>query len=389
MQQNRFVTAGNADEGMIAGRATYAGAIAMDEDFDITQPFTVIYRPPGVTEQVTIDYELAGIGLQLARNEPILSLQEIAYAEREAAGFFAQLAYGPPWMNSPDADASWRDMPWGKILMLVVILTLVMTAFLRKSARLRWATLTLTLVYLGFIDGGFLSVSHITATIAQGPSTFLNNLPILMIVTFTIVTTLLWGRVFCSTLCPFGAVQDFITRFSPKHWQIRVPQWIHDRALYIKYAILVLIVGTAMVNSNISIFQYFEPFGTLFYFSSSLALWSILLLILIACLVIERFYCRYVCPLGAALGVVSLLSPFRIARVPQCNVCSLCEHACPTGAIRGPAIDFKECVRCDICESKLITKAGSCRHSMAEIDRRFKGKGTLTVIASSKNSASG
>ena len=247
-----------------------------------------------------------------------------------------------------------------------------MAAFLRNDARIRWTALTTTMLYLGFFKGGFLSVAHITGAISQGPGIFANNLPMLMIIVFTVITTLLWGRIFCSSLCPFGAVQDFITRFMPKSWRIKIPQAIHDRALYIKYAILALIITVAISGSSISLFQYFEPFGTLFFFSSSVTLWAILIAILIASALIERFYCRYVCPLGAALAIASLLSPFRIKRVPQCSICKVCEHACPTGAIRGAKIDFKECVRCDVCESKLIDKAGSCRHSMQEIANRQK-----------------
>ena len=159
-----------------------------------------------------------------------------------------------------------------------------------------------------------------------------------------------------------------------------MPQKLHDNALYIKYGILALILGTASVNANASIFQYFEPFGTLFFFSPSLVLWAILLVILAACVVVERFYCRYVCPLGAALAILALVSPLRIKRVPQCSTCKVCEQACPTGAIRREAIDFKECVRCDVCETKLIEKAGTCRHSMDEIERRRKTKQNIPVV---------
>ena len=85
-----------------------------------------------------------------------------------------------------------------------------------------------------------------------------------------------------------------------------------------------------------------------------------------------RFYCRYACPLGAALGLTALISPWRIKRVEQCQVCKVCEHACPTGAIRGHEIDFKECVRCDACEIKLIDKAGVCKHSVEDVRSRMK-----------------
>lgn len=370
VQQRRFVTAGNADEGAIAGRANFAGAIVLEEDFDVTQPFSIQYQPQGSVEAYSVDYQLTGIGLALARGEPILSAEDIEEARLAAAPFLVRLWYAPPW----------GETPWLDVVALLVIFALVMTAFLRKSSPIRWVALTSTMLYLGFYKNGFLSVSHITGAIMQGPDIFLRNLPTLMLVSFTLITTLLWGRVFCSSLCPFGAVQDFIARFSPKRWRIKVPQKIHDNALYIKYGILALIVLTAMTNSDISIFQYFEPFGTLFFFSASTLLWAILIVILIASVVVERFYCRYVCPLGAALGIVSFVSPLRIDRVPQCNVCKVCEQACPTGAIRGPKIDFKECVRCDICEIKLITKAGSCRHSMAEIGKRQKDRQQINVV---------
>lgn len=367
---NRYSPAGNAEQGAIAGNAPYGVALTMHPDFDITQPFTLIYHPPGKNVDASVEYTVKGVGLTLARNELVLSDEEVLAARLENASFFERLRLAPPWGITPMSD----------VYLLLLIFILVMAAFLTKNAKLRWTALTATMLYLGFYKNGFLSVSHITSIIKIGPEALTNNLTTLMIAVFTIITTLIWGRVFCSTLCPFGAVQDFIARFSPKKWRIKVPQKIHDNALYIKYGILAVIVITAMVNANLSIFQYFEPFGTLFFFSPSLVLWGILIVILAACFVVERFYCRYVCPLGAALGVVSMLSPNRIKRVPQCTMCKVCEHACPTGAIRGEKIDFKECVRCDICESKLINLAGTCRHSMDEITRRRGEKQVINVV---------
>ena len=69
---------------------------------------------------------------------------------------------------------------------------------------------------------------------------------------------------------------------------------------------------------------------------------------------------------------MAFVSPWRIKRVPQCDVCKVCEQSCPTGAIRGPNLDFKECVRCDICESKLIARAGVCKHDMETVKIRIK-----------------
>ena len=260
---------------------------------------------------------------------------------------------------------------WAPVIRLVLLLGLVLYAFFAKSGRVGGVTLGVTLIYLGFFDGGFLSVSHITSGIVVGPGVYLRDMALLLMVGFTVVTTLLFGRVFCGFLCPFGALQDLITRIVPRRLQQSLPQRIHDRAIYVKYGILLLIVGLAAVPAQISVYQYFEPFGTVFYLSSSPLLWSIAGGFLVASAVVPRSYCRYACPLGAALGVASFLSIFRIRRVEQCAPCKVCEHACPTGAIRGPEIDFKECVRCNICETKLLTKAGVCRHSMEFVQARL------------------
>lgn len=377
IERRRFVYVGSADYGKIAGQVRFAGAIVMSSDIDLSQPFTVLYdtglQVESVEELAQVDYQIPPVALSLATGSPLPA----EYMPKSASPF-------PDFDDFEEVDEGVlatliNSAPLAEVLALLLLFAMVMTAFLRKSSTIRWITLGYTLFYLGFYNGTFLSVSHITNGLKLGPSLFLNDLPLLLIVVFTIVTTLFWGRVFCSSLCPFGALQDFITRIMPKKWQLEVPQAIHDKALYIKYGILALLVVTALTFSDLSLFQYFEPFGTIFYFSRSMVLWAILAVFLLASMFISRFYCRYACPLGAALGVTSFLSPFRIKRVQQCEVCKVCENSCPTGAIRGHEIDFKECVRCDICESKLITKAGVCKHTVEDVMARHKTWTPVTV----------
>ena len=172
---------------------------------------------------------------------------------------------------------------------------------------------------------------------------------------------------FCGFLCPFGALQDFLTRVVPKGLRRKLPAPVQDRGRYVKYGVMGIVVLPALVTQDQAVYQYFEPFGTVFFLSPSRLLWGIALAILVASLIIPRFYCRYLCPLGAALALGSLLSPFRIRRVPQCQVCTVCERTCPTGAIRKEQVDFHECVRCNACEEKLIERAGVCRHDMSKV----------------------
>jgi ferredoxin len=365
IERRRFVYVGSADQGKIADKVRFAGAMLLDPAIDLNEPFTVLYNTGGTIGEfgtiASTQYQVPPIPLALALGQTIppelLPDIDKNLTEFENEGLYASLI---------------SDAPWDEVAALLVLFALVMTAFLRKNATIRWVALGCTLVYLGWLDGGFVSVSHITNGIKLGPSLFLNDLPLLLIIMFTLVTTLFWGRIFCSSLCPFGALQDFIAHFLPRHFQKELPQAIHDKAIYIKYGVLVFLVVMALIYSELSLFQYFEPFGTIFYFSQSLVLWLILMVFILASIFISRFYCRYACPLGAALGLTALLSPWRIKRVKQCQVCKVCEHACPTGAIRGPDIDFKECVRCDICEAKLVDKSGVCKHSIDEVAARHK-----------------
>lgn len=260
---------------------------------------------------------------------------------------------------------------WGRLALMATVLALGSLAFFTKAPALRWVSLTVTLFVLGWWDGGFLSVSHITSGIWTGVGVYLRDLPLLLMVTFTLLTTLVWGRVFCGFLCPFGALQDMIDALVPKSWKRPLPSRVHRPATAVKYGILAVIIVPALLGSHVSLYQYFEPFGTVFFLSPSLPLWLIAGAFLAASVVVPRFYCRYACPLGAALGILSLVSLRRIPRVEQCSLCSVCEQKCPTGAIRKSVIDVHECVRCNVCEVQLIERRGVCRHDMEEVRPRL------------------
>lgn len=372
VERRRFVYVGSAEAGKSRDKMRFAGAIVLPPEVDIAEPFTLFYNTgievDSIDQLAQVVYQVPPIALALAqgRQVPAEFLPDIKdeYADLPV---------------ETSLQALLNSAPWSEIALLVLLLCVAMTAFLLKNARLRWVALLFTFVYLGFVNGTFLSVSHLTNFIKQGLGLFLNDLPLLILVVFTLVTTVFWGRVFCSSLCPFGALQDILERIVPKRWRRALPQWLHDRALWLKYVILAGILVTAVSFSELSVFQYFEPFGTLFYQSQSFFLWAILFLFVVGSVFVPRFYCRYACPLGASLGVISFAAFWRIKRVPQCEVCKVCENACPTGAIRMQKVDFKECVRCDVCESKLINQAGVCKHSVESVMSRHKTWQPITV----------
>jgi ferredoxin/Na+-translocating ferredoxin:NAD+ oxidoreductase RnfG subunit len=300
------------------------------------------------------------------------------FTEEDLAGLLAeQDAESASLLASTIAQTSWP-----RVAGLLVVLSLATAAFLSKRTAFRWVALAVTIGFLGFVDRGFLSVSHILAAISSGPSVFLSDLSLLIIVVFTVLTTIFVGRVFCGYLCPFGAIQDVLDRAVPRRFRRELPRAIHERALWVKYGILALVLAPAVLHLPFTLYHWFEPFGTVFFWSPSIALWSIALGILVASAIVPRFYCRYMCPLGASLAIGSLMAPFRIRRVEQCKLCTVCERTCPTGAIKKERIDFKECVRCNACETKLIEKAGVCRHDIEKIRPRL-----VQIEASARKSA--
>ena len=88
---------------------------------------------------------------------------------------------------------------------------------------------------------------------------------------------------------------------------------------------------------------------------------SMLALLLVTTIFVRNAYCRFLCPLGAALGILSKLTVFRIKRWSECNTCRICEKACEWGAIEGPKILVTECVRCDDSE-RLYADTKVCPH---------------------------
>lgn len=412
-----IVMLGLTSGGVSYGEATITGVMMVEGTVDITRPFTFLYDLGPRLGFHTLDYTTQEARIIMAEEAAAAAAEAEAAAERAAAeeravaealantdlpsttvegvapidtaeaelegpsdssaivgsdeilpgeGFDFTLIQEETLLERMLANTSWTRVAW-----ILLVLAFATAAFFSKVTSLRWVSLGVTLLVLGFMDGGFLSVSHITSAIWVGPSVFLDDLPLLLMVVFTVVTTLIWGRVFCGFLCPFGALQDFLDRFVPESWKRTPSTRAHRIGLWAKYLVLAIIVIPALAGSHVSSYEYFEPFGTVFFRSPSILLWVIAGAFILASAIVPRFYCRYACPLGAALAIASVVSPKRIRRVEQCDHCLVCQQKCPTGAIEGPEIDFKECVRCNVCEVQLIEQTGVCRHEMKEVRSRL------------------
>ncbi len=257
----------------------------------------------------------------------------------------------------------------GVILMLITLggILFLQSAFVRRPALWRWGRisfLTVTLVWLGWIAGGQLSVVQVIAFLQSLLTgfrweTFLIEPVIFILWGFVALGLLFWGRgVYCGWLCPFGALQELTNEIAQrlKVPQIEVPFVVQERLWAIKYTLFVAILALSFYSMEQAlILAEVEPFKTAMSMRFVRA-WPFVLfvvVILAAGLFIERFYCRYLCPLGAALAIPAKLKLFDwLRRRSQCGrECRLCEHKCTVGAIDPIGrINPNECVLCLRCQ---------------------------------------
>ncbi len=238
--------------------------------------------------------------------------------------------------------------------------TLAMVSFLRKSVPLKYVTLVVSVLYMGFYKSQLISVVNIFGTLTGNLPIFSHSMAWYAFAIFTVATTVLWGRVYCGRICAYGAFTQLMDAIIPARFRFDIPPAIEQRASYIKYGILAAAVAYYLVTRQISFYRYIEPFW-MFTFEASTTLWIMLGILLVATVFVRNLYCRFLCPLGAALGLLSNLTVFKIKRWSECSSCKLCEKTCEWGAIRKRQIIKSECVRCDDCEILYDNKA-KCPH---------------------------
>ncbi|MDW3225764.1 MAG: 4Fe-4S binding protein [Paracoccaceae bacterium] len=287
---------------------------------------------------------------------------------------------GAAFLNPPQPVAApppaWRNAWAQKTVPLVGLAVMLATlfailllqdAFVKRPRLWLWtrsAFLSVTFVWLGLILGAQLSVVQVVAfvhSLLNGFKwdVFLMEPLIFVLWGFTALGLLFWGRgVFCGWLCPFGALQELSNQAARRLGikQIAVPNAVHERLWILKYTLFLAILGLSFYSmKDALILAEAEPFKTAISMRFMRG-WPFLLFvgaILFIGLFVERAYCRYLCPLGAALAIPAKLKIFDwLRRRPQCGrECRLCEQQCTVGAIDPLGrINPNECILCLRCQ---------------------------------------
>ena len=268
-----------------------------------------------------------------------------------------------PWGFEEAAVEPWADILGPQALdiaLLLAFLALAMVSFRRKSVPLKVVTFALAIGYMGFAKSYLISITNIFGIIDWNWPVPKYNIAWYLFFGFTVVSTVLWGRLYCGRICAYGALTQTLDLVLPAHWRFDVPRSIEKRASLIKFGLLAAVLGYYVLTHNLLIYQYVEPFWMFGLFGTT-AMWVGLGLLLTATLFVRNLYCRFLCPVGATLGLLSYLTVFRIKRWSECNTCRMCQKTCQWGAIEGPRILVTECVRCDDCE-RLYADTTKCPH---------------------------
>ena len=281
-------------------------------------------------------------------------------------------------LDGPDPEqeiwrGAWRATPERTVVLLIVLLTVI--AFF--SAR-RWTTAKLSRLKKIHIGTQIVAVLVLGIWLRAQPSvtqvlTFFDSLihewrwglflsdPLLVVSwVFIAVVTIAWGRgVFCGWTCPYGALNELVFLGAQKLGlpSYELPDRIHNKLRWLRYWIFAALLVTFLVSSPLGErMAEVEPFKSTFFVPFwtrhwGFGLWWVVLIV--ASVFVYRPFCRYVCPLGAALAVpgsARISGPYR--HDDYCDRCKICTHGCEPRAIRdNGTIDPRECLSCMECEA--------------------------------------
>ena len=355
-------------------------ALPPDSKFDPAKPWQLkllVQRATGALEKAFLTFDLRYLPPEkyLKRSPVSVVVSEPAPQPEAAApapsteptqSAAVQAAERPLWQRI------WtqRWLQVGVLLAAIGVLTVIfffqdwLVRRPRLFAYVRNGFLVFTLVWLGWWVHAQPSVVNVL--------TFFNSLitdfkwdyflmdPLLFILWCSIAAALLfWGRgPFCGWLCPFGALQELSNKIARrlKVPQFTVPWAVHERLWPIKYVIFLGLFGVSIYSLALGEqLAEVEPFKTaiVLRFMRDWPFVVFALALIGAGLFIERFFCRYLCPLGGALAIPGRLRMFDwLKRYRECgNPCQRCAKECPVQAIRPEGqINVNECIYCMHCQ---------------------------------------
>ena len=344
----------------------------------------LVRRQTGPVDSIFTSFELPYQIPEMYIERPPLTASEQAAIDE---------ANRPLWLNIW-YQKTFQISVLGVALVVLIAILFFQDYLARRPKILGWirmSYLTFTVVFIGWYALGQLSIVNVLTfahSIMQGFSweLFLSDPIIFILWGVTAAIILLWGRgVFCGWLCPFGALQEIINEIARK---IKIPQYelpfaLHERLWAIKYIILLILFGISLESmTTAEQFAEVEPFKTAITLRFDRQWWFVLyaVILLVINIFTRKVYCRYICPLGAALAIPTKLRLFDwLKRRKECGTpCQLCAVECEVQAIHPDGtINANECHHCLDCQVTYFND-DRCPPLVAKKKRRERNKAAPT-----------
>lgn len=196
-----------------------------------------------------------------------------------------------------------------------------------------------------------------------------------------LVTAFVFRRAFCGYICPLGSIQEFAGKLGLKIFGGRrpeVPRALDRPARYLKYAVLAVFTIWSWQAASLVLRPY-DPWVAYMHLTSKEVLSSfgvglaILGLTVVGSVVCDRFFCKYLCPMGAFLGLISRVSVFKVRRnAVTCIDCKACDRACPVNVSVSQAevVNDAECINCNECVNVCPVKDALVVSGSVAVERR-------------------
>ncbi len=270
-------------------------------------------------------------------------------------------------------EKMWK-MKLGEVILLTIFLAVTLFLFVRRdlirSSARRLETVHITILILSVVIVGLIlksppSMTHLYPLLHSFENGFQLDLylsdPVQFVFWIAIALSLIWfGRGwFCGWICPYGALLELTHRLSrrilPKKYNYNFPPRVHEVLRRLRYVIFFALIGISLFSVEMAErLTEVEPFKTTWLVGIFSREWYLVLYwfaLFGIGIFIYRFFCRYLCPLGAAFSIASYFQIDRIKRYDFCKSCNVCEVNCDSMAInRKGEINRYECYSCFECE---------------------------------------